>query len=552
MPSSRAVIAALALLLTACRDRGEPPADAAPAEPPFQGLTLDLTPDPEGGEIGVEVHVAGDRAARVRELAVARVWADTRGAEAILGPHARDADGEIQLVPRTDEGGPDIVYALARPARGELVVRHRAAASLGRSRFALRIAQDRMSGVGHAFLLLPRIEEPTPSRIRVHLGRLRRGADAASSFGFGADVTTTATSEELAHAVYVAGMLWREPGPNGNELVVLGDPPFDTRAALDHGLAARAAVDQFFRAPSGAPLHVVLIAQPGLGPAREGAYLTRSLALWFDTRQVLDASLDLVVAHEFVHRFIGGAVRLVGEDGREATWFSEGFTMHAARRAMLEAGLLASQDLAADVNRTLGAFGDADAVRVPDEYRRGALLAAALDVASRRPRKGARSLDDALRDLAGRGGTLPVSALKDAVGPEIAAEVAPVFAQVEAREEPTLELPEDAFGPCLRRRVRERASFGLGFDRRSLDGTPAIIRGLQPGSLAERAGVRDGALVLRYRLPAEGDVRGEVELVFADGKRVRYAPTETKRTAVWEPSDDTARCAIVPVTGRGR
>jgi hypothetical protein len=138
------------------------------------------------------------------------------------------------------------------------------------------------------------------------------------------------------------------------------------------------------------------------------------------------------------------------------------------------------------------------------------------------------------------------------VGPEVAAEVAPAFAQVEAREEPTLELPEGAFSPCLRRRVRERSSFGLGFDRRSLEVTPALVRGLQPGSAAERAGVRDGALVLRSRLPPEGDVRGEVELVFADGKRVRYAPTETKRTSVWEPVDDPARCAPAPVTARGK
>src|SRR5262249_44109785 len=97
----------------------------------------------------------------------------------------------------------------------------------------------------------------------------------------------------------------------------------------------------------------VLVAQPGLG-AREGAYLARSVSVWFDARQPLDGALDLVVAHEMVHRFLGGSVRLAGRGGREATWFSEGFTVHFARRVLFDAGLLAPAAFVADVNRTVG------------------------------------------------------------------------------------------------------------------------------------------------------------------------------------------------------
>jgi hypothetical protein len=166
-------------LAAACRG---PDASTIPAHaeaPP--GLTLDLAPDPEHGEVAVTVRVSADRAARVRELTVARTWADTRGAEAILAPHARDADGEVRLTPRPDDGGPDVVYTRGRAPRGELSLRYRAAATTGRSRLALRIAEARMSGVGHAFLLLPRIDEPVPARVRIRVERLRRGADAASA-----------------------------------------------------------------------------------------------------------------------------------------------------------------------------------------------------------------------------------------------------------------------------------------------------------------------------------------------------------------------------------
>ena len=552
---------ALALLLTACRPH--PDAAPAPPEPPWPGLTLDLTPDPGHDEVAVVVRVSGDRAAGVDVLTVARAWADTRAAETLEGVRASDAEGDIPIQPRAGDGGPDDVYALARAPRGELVVRYRARANVGRSRFALRVAPDWLSGVGHAFLLLPRIDAPLPARVRTHVGALRRGADAASSFGFGVEVVTTATSEDLAHAVYVAGMLWREGGQAAGapSLIVLGDPPFDTRAAFDHAVAEGAAVDRFFGAPPAAePFTFVLVAQPGLGRAHDGASLTRSLGVWFDAHQALDAELDLVVTHELVHRWLGGAVRLLRPDGREARWFAEGFTVHFARRVLLEAGLLGAAAFVADVNRTVG-DGVPGEERLPAEYRRGALHAAWFDAAVRRASHGRRSLDNVVRGLlatareAGRT-SLPVAALRDAlvreVGPAGAAGVASHLDALEAGDDVDPALPGDAFGPCATRRVRERTGYELGFDRRSLAATPTLIRGLVKGSAADRAGLREGALVLTAKVPAEADARSdggaprEVELWLADGKRVRYRPVGTRRETTWE----VAPCPAVTARDR--
>jgi predicted metalloprotease with PDZ domain len=543
----RTLALACLLSIAACGDRAPAPSPAlsAAVEPPWPGLSLDLIPDPARGELAVEVRVGAARAASIRELGVARAWADTRGTDAIAGVRLRDAAGDVPLQPRADPGGPDDVFDLGRPPRGDLLLSYRAHAGAGRSRFALHVTDDRVSGVGHAFLLLPRIDEPIPARIRIHTRALRRGAEAASSFGFGGEVVTTAASEDLAHAVYVAGMLWREGrGDGGPSLVVLGDPPFDTRTAFERATAGSDAVDRFFGgapSPPGSPFMFVLVAQPGLGPAREGAYLTRSVGLWFDARQKLDAALELVLAHEITHRYLGGALRLTGPDGREAAWFSEGFTVHFARRALLAAGLLTPADYVADLDRTLGDDGPA-AERLPADYTRGAVYAAWFDAAVRRASKGRRSLDDVIRELlaaarAGGSPSLPVAALRDALARDIGREAAARVDRIDARDSPLPELPDDAFGPCARRTVRERTGFELGFERASLETRPALIRGLVRGSAAERAGVREGALVISSRIPGDG---GEVELLLAEGKRVRYRPVATKREIHWE----TAPCKL--------
>jgi predicted metalloprotease with PDZ domain len=549
--AARAASAAIALGLVApgCHGRGAGAGAAdAGAEAAFAGITLDLRPDPDHREVAVEVRVSGERAAAVREITVARRWADTRAADVVDTPRARDAEGEIPLARQPDDGGTDEVYTLARaPAGGEVTIRYRARAAVdhpgqagagGRSRLALRVGPDRMTGVGHAFLVLPRLDERLPARIRTHVEALGRGADAVSSFGFGAEVAASATSEELSHAVYLAGMIWREadPGGSGTQLFVLGNPPIDTRKALDHALAARTAVDGFFRAQAADPLTFVLVAQPGLGRGHDGAYLGRSLGVFVDAEQPLDGALDLIVAHELTHRFLGGALRVVGPDGREAAWFSEGFTVHFARRALLDAGLLSPADYVADVRRTLGA-GDE---RLPAEYRRGALHAAALDAELRRASQGRRSLDDVVRALlASAPGALPVSALRDASARELGPTGADRVDRLAAGDEAPVDLPDDAFGPCVRR--VSRAAFDLGFDRRSLSLSPAVVVGLSPGSPAARAGLREGALVTRARIPSEADAlgpaRAEVELVLAGGKRVRFHPVGSRREKVWEPAD---------------
>ncbi len=408
----RAGILLIAAILSACgshgRSEGSSPdggalAIATTAETAWTGLTLELRPDPAHGEVEVAVSLHGSAASVVTELAVARGWAGTHGVDAIGAVELRDAEGALPLGPAQDDSE-DRRFLLGRRARGgELHLRYRARSDLGPSRFGLHLAPDRLSGVGHAFLLLPQIEAPLPARVRWRLDRLPAGAGAVCSFGPGTEVVTHAGSEELAHAVYLAGPLHveepRAPEPDAGaaspagRLAVLGAPVFDTRAAFYWSTTAFTELGRFFGEAEGPrdPFWFLLVPTPALAGDHDGAYLHRSFGLWFDAARTFDAGLKSVVAHELTHRFLGGGVRLVDAQGREAVWFSEGFTVHLARRMLLESGMVSPRDLLGDLRRTTHDAGDA--TQRSERLRGGA----AHRGAGRVPARGA------LRGDAGRG-----------------------------------------------------------------------------------------------------------------------------------------------------
>lgn len=571
---------AAVVALGGCGSRVTAKADAGAAEPAWPGLTIDLTPDPAASEVAVAVRLSGDAAAKVKALDVARIWADTRGASAILRVEARDGDGDLPLVDGPEDG-PDRSYLPARaPKGGELAVRYRVRANGDTSRFGLHLSGERASGIGHAFLLLPRIEAALPVRIRWHLEALPAGAAAATSFGVGPVQTTHATSEELGQAAYLAGPTHIEeplpalpsppPGPGTTaRLVVLGAPAFDTRAAYYWSQSALSTLDRFFEGPAKAPsppagpFSFLLVASPGLGADHDGAALTGSFALWFDQARAFDAGLKSVVAHELTHRYVGGAVRLSDESGKEAVWFSEGFTVHLARRWLLESGLVTPRDVLGDLRRTMddkasperaAACATSSGGRAQEEYRRGARYAALTDAAIQKASSGRRGIDDLVRAIVARGraeqrADFPLDAWREAVQRELGDSGGATFDRMIVRGEP-VEVPDSAFGPCFHRVSRDEEVLEVGFDRRSLLRTPPVVTGVVRGSAAEKAGLRDGALVLAAKVPAEGETskkkgkNAEVVLTLAGkggGKKLRYHPWSKRRVVVWEVQECAKR-----------
>jgi len=520
----------------------EPSQDAAPAGPP--GVTLELTPRPEQNDLLVEVRVSGPQAADVHELHVSRAWADTRGAEAIDAVEVRDAQGEIpQGRPRDDT--PEREIPLARAPIGDLLVRFTARGT--GSRLGLRIARDRVTGVGHAFLLLPRIDEPVPTRVRWHLAALGPDATGASSFGEG-EVAIEATSSALAHAVYAAGVL-SSARAGEQRLHVLGAPALGPREIL--GWAGRfrtVASARLERVTAGAqatpaaaaePLSVFLLGEPNLARDHDGAFLDSSLGLWFDSTREFDPSLRIALAHEIIHRHLGGDLTLLEESGQPAAWFAEGFTVHYARRLLFDAGMIEAGDVVADLNRIEDEASEPrGAEREP--YRRGSRYAALLDHQMRKKSRGARSLDDLLAALRARGpGPRPVGDFRAVLVAALGEEAGGDFDRLVVRHEDEIGLPPETFGPCVWPRREQRYVFDLGFSPATLEAGPVVIRGLKSRSAAAKAGLREGALVLQvHHLPRPEDgPDSEVDMTVADrsgAKRVRYQPKGVQSVSRWQ------------------
>jgi hypothetical protein len=540
--SASLALVALTLLGACGEPRAEPNAGAKVADPE---LAVDLAPEIGFGALLVTVRVAGPVASSVRELRVAKAWADTHAGDVLSDIEARDAAGKLEVGQPSDDG-PDRVYPLLRSPEGtELTVLYRASGrGAASSNLALRVGPDQISGVGHSFLLLPPIRERMPAVVRWHISSLGQGAGSASSLGVGTEVRAEATSEELAHAAYVAGPLAVAEGKGGERMVLLGKAELDVGAVLDwtsrvRGVAARIFEGDGPRDPNADQFLFILVAQPGMGRSHDGAHLSRSLALWFDGSRPLDPPLRIAIAHELMHRWIGASVRLDDERGRPAKWFAEGFAVHYARRVLFDEKLITPKDFAEDLRRTIDPGRE-----VRDEaYRRGALYAAHLDAAIRARSRGKRSLDDVVRGLlqaarARKSEVLPLSALRDVVVGELGEAAGEELDEAVVRGSRSITLPNDAFGPCIKRRRAKEMVFDLGFDPASLKGDPGVTRGVVKGSAAARAGLRDGLIVIDAKLPDEGDPdkTREVEITVAGSRgarKIRFMPLYKKDVVRW-------------------
>jgi hypothetical protein len=563
-------------------------AGAPPGAPRAPSLALDLGLTADERALTVEIRVTGPEAAKVRSLRATRGWAGTRPLAAVKDLEVRDAAGPIPVGAPADQGAFSVL-PLGRPAAGdEVIVRYTARADAASSRLSLHRGAGGVSGVGHGFVVRPAVDAALPLSVRFRAEALGSAAALATSLDGRAD----ASVEDLAEAVYVAGAV--QPGPvaqgdratiafgaaidGGAGPVAQGDratiafgaaidggaaqpgpvsqadratiafgAAIDGGAALDVAARARSFAARAFGLDEGAAggrVQLFVIGERAIGREHDGAATGGAIAVWLDAARSLDDGAKILIAHEALHRVFGGALR-VGIEGYEATWFSEGFATHYARRSLFDAGAIEADAFAADVARIddrAERAGPAD--RRDAEYGRGARYAALVDAAVRSRSRGARSLDDVVRALAALAKKAPDAPISvDSFRALVAAEVGEekeraLFAALASKDPP--ELPDDAFGPCFGRAEEKRTVVELGFDPTSLSSAPQIIRGTVPGSEAARAGVTDGALVLRSNLRPgqELDPTFRVELVLSDpkGKKtVRYPAGATRKKTVFKP-----------------
>jgi len=505
--------------------------------------------------LDVSVRLFGAEAKAVRSLGMTPDWAGTAGAEVLERPLVRDGSGRIELH-RSEQAGR---FALGRSVQGSALCLSYFARAGSSSRYGLRVERGFVSSVGHGFLLLPEIDGQIRVRLRWELDWLGQptrstGATvtAASSIGVGTDVIAHLAPADLAHSIYLAGPVLVREGGFGERLVVLGRPSFDPDRVLGFASDVLHAGRQIFEVAEREPLTFAIAVEPGRGEDHHGAALYRSFALWLDQGRLLDGRLKILIAHELIHRWIGRRLRLVGADGEDAAWFSEGFTRYYARTLLLRHQWIEPADLLADLERDLAwrerafapesAAGEARWGKKADAHL-GALYATRLG--AQLGRAGKLGLDQLLARRMRRapGGAPPPFSEADwreeittALGPAAAEELDRLVLHRQA----PIDLPAGALGPCLERVERRVVRYELGFDPRSVAVAPAMIQGLVPGSAAERAGLQEGDLVLEGAESAHrGDPDGLVRLLVAGrgGHRVvRYRPRAEHRQVAWQPS----------------
>ena len=537
------VVIATVIAIGCKRGRSGDPGGATDTPPAGPGLSMELAPADDMRSLFVTIRVTGPEAAGVRSLRATRGWADVHPIPAVRDLRVSDAAGPIPVGDPKDEERSS-TWPLGRAVTGDrLTIAYTAQAGTEASRLALHRGASGLSGIGHAFVVRPAIDAELPLTVKW----LASEAGPTLSLATSLEGRARGTVEDLASAVYLAGVWTREGTPERDEAIVAKGSRIDARAAAEQASRVRDMAAKAFdlRDEVSDPARLFVIGERGIGVEHDGASTGGAIALWLDEGRSFDEGARILVAHEVLHRVFGGAIRL-GIEGYEAAWFAEGLATYHARRMLFEQGAIGPEAFLADVERTDGersAEGHAGDRRA-GEYSRGSRYAALLDFAVRRRSQGRRSLDDVVRALAvearrSKDAPIAIETFRAIVAKEIGeGDEKALWEGLVKNRVP--EYPDGVFGPCFRRAVEERKVPELGFDGASLAGRLPVIRGVVPGSAAERAGLRDGAIVVKSSLRAgqEIDPSKAIELVVSAGsgkKRIRYEPVATTRRVVFKP-----------------
>ncbi len=540
------------------------PAPASPAAAAARTLEIGIKPVLDGGEVGrLENGLSfseppGEHGAkRPLELTMAeREEGEGGWPAAIDGVSAHDAEGALALRAEstTVDDDPEIAWRSDRPPVGAVTLSYRvkvsradASASSG-----TRAHAGGFEGTGGTFVLLPQIAGAYHVRVVWDLSGLGGGAHALSSFGAGIRTETLATMDRIRGAVFTAGPIGRLSIDHAGarfEGAWLGEPGFDPLEALPWAARVRTQQRVFFRDADPEPFAFFLRVVPKLGPTWVGSGKTASFVLLVGEGFRFTRKARFAIAHELVHHWIGSGdgVRFDGPEG-SAYWFTEGFTVHYTRTLLLRDGLCTPEEFADDLRERTERHVTSPERSAPNAeivkrfwkshdveklpYDRGMLYAADVDAAVRARSGGKRSLDDLVLGLVEKaragalegGGTarLPAATWRELVGAELGPEAQARFDAAIVRGEP-ITPPSNAYGPCFKAEKRRVPRFELGFDVKSFDANKIV--GLVRGSAADRAGVREGDVLTKFR--SAFGIAEPVELTVKRGdaeKKVSFLP----------------------------
>lgn len=409
--------------------------------------------------------------------------------------------------------------------------------------------------IGHGGWVLPDWPDDEVVRITFAWKGLPTSWTVANSFG-SSNVwqRVEATVSDFSHAVFMAGdFRIRKLDVAGRTVVVAmrGAWKFTDEAFAD--LVARIfRVERDFWNDHSRPYYLVSLI-PLEGPPSSlsigGTGLVDSFATFVTTNAELP-QLRFLLAHELFHEWNPQSLGKVEEPERGMYWFTEGFTDYYTFALLRRSGLLTDDEYAEHYNELLREysqsavrnatnerilkdfFSDEAVGRLP--YWRGALLAMRWDARIRAKSAGKSSLDavmlklfeDAKRD---RQRVVTNAMIAGLVEPLAGGDVmAEITAHVTNGE--TIEPAPDGAGPGYELVRFEIPVFELGFDLESLL-QKKVIAGVVPGSAAERAGLRNGQVLVQRKPIHITDPTKPVEMTVKDGeveRSITYLPTAAK------------------------
>ena len=441
------------------------------------------------------------------------------------------------------------------------------------------VTPDLVQVIGHLALAYPEhLRTDEPRTIAIDLSGLDRpGWAVASSFGPGAAPRQVRMpGDQFLHSTIIAGrgrLKERAIGPNRVGIYIQDDGfDFDRDQFANLCQTIITTERDFFADHSDPWFLVTMVPRPAGGPGSYslgGTGLTNAFALYCSAGLSIDkdsphlAPVQRLLAHEYMHTWIGGKIspastQATPEDEPLHYWFTEGFTDFFARRVLHSAGLWTDEQYARDLSDSLSRYEQNPEINAPNAriaeafwsdpsvrelpYRRGDLLALALDEEIRARSSGERSLDTFLRDLLVRATENGDHPGNEAILALIEAYTNPAFASrmndfiTSGGPAP---VPDRTTAPALQLTTRTIRSADPGFN---LEATRVskILTGVVPDSGAAAAGLTDGMPLVSYNMESGSGPPKAVAIV--------RDPTGEERTITYDavsPPRDTRAYAPV-------
>jgi hypothetical protein len=428
---------------------------------------------------------------------------------------AHDDRGAIPLTEADEPPTPQGVYhrwSVGRATAGDVVVTWKApprrvtAATNNGPLFDLREEAGGFAGSGNGFFAAPVAEGPWKVHLAWDLSAAPAGSRGVWSLGEGT-VDTVVPSEVLQFSYYYVGPIHSYPARADPHFSFywLSQPPFDPDELGEKMRALYGSMARFFDDESGS-YRVFVRRNPFKGTGGTGLARSFTFGYNYEAKPTVDG-LQGLLAHEMAHTWPA----LQGEHG-DTAWYSEGTAEYYSTVLSFRAG-------AVSVDKVLKTFNDradayysnpyiaytnpeaakvfwTDPVAQTVPYGRGWFYLQQTDAAIRAASNGRRSLDDVVKEIRRRqvaNKPYGIPLWLELVGREIGGAAARQGYE-HMISGGLLKPPPSLYAPCLRVVSHPDRPFQLGFARAALN-DDRVVRGLVPGSAAERAGVRNGDVI---------------------------------------------------------